>query len=199
MKPEIDPTRKSYDQFAVQAADRFWGFELTETWEDFDHSLPRGAKVADIGCGPGRDTAQFNQRGFWATGLDYSIGILQEAMRRAPAPYLQGDMRTLPYAPESFEGVWACASLLHLPRDQAPGVLAEIWRIMKPQGSLYLALKEGQGNYWDTKEGERFFTLFQEDEMRNMLQAAGFEIHRVVINPGEDAPWLNIFARKPAQ
>lgn len=189
-------TRASYDANAAEISDGFWEFELTETWDAFTRTLPSGARLADIGCGPGRDTAQFTQRGFWTAGLDFSTGMLREALQRAPAPYLQGDMRTLPFATESFDGAWTCASLLHLPREEAPGVLAEIRRILKPGGVLYLSLKEGEGEYWDDRKGERFFTLFQEDEIRGLLKRAGFQISLLLINPGDPRPWINIFARK---
>ncbi len=196
MKSELNQTRDSYDKHAVEIADGFWEFELTDTWNTFSQSLPAGAKVADIGCGPGRDTGQFIQRGFWTTGIDYSSGMLQEAMRRAPAPYLQGDMRTLPFTAEAFNGAWVCASMLHIPRNEVPGVLAGIWRILKPGGTIYLALKEGQGELWDSRKGQRFFTFFQEGEIRVLLENAGFEIFEMVVNPGERANWINVFARK---
>jgi SAM-dependent methyltransferase len=128
--------------------------------------------------------------------LDYSSGMLQEAMQRAPAPYLRGDMRYLPFSPKAFDGAWVCASMLHIPRVDAPVVLAGIWRILKPGGTFYLALKEGEGEQWDFRKGERFFTFFKEDEIRLLLESAGFEIAELVINPGETALWINIFAQK---
>jgi ubiquinone/menaquinone biosynthesis C-methylase UbiE len=81
MDPNIEQTRSSYNKNAVQIADGFWEIELTESWDAFSRTLPGGAKVADIGCGPSRDTAQFNQRGYWTTGLDYSSGMLKEAIQ----------------------------------------------------------------------------------------------------------------------
>lgn len=194
---DLDRTRNSYDKYATQIADGFWGTELNQSWDAFSHTLPQGAKVADIGCGPGRDTAQFRQRGYWTTGLDYSSGMLQEAMQRAPAPYLQGDMRFLPFAADSFEGAWVCASLLHIPREDAPAVLAGIWRILKPGGSMFLALKEGQGEGWDTRKGDRFFTFYQQDEIRLLLQSAGFVITELQVHQAETVTWLNLYARKP--
>lgn len=191
-------TRKAYDLNAAQIAEGFWQFELTETWDAFTQELAQDARVVDIGCGPGRDTAQFIQRGFWATGLDYSTGMLGEAKRRAPAPYLQGDMRTLPFAPNTFGGAWICASLLHLPRGDAPQALAETCRILKPGGVLYISLKEGNGEEWDTRKGSRFFTYYQADEAKLLLESAGFEITELKVNPGESHPWINIFAQKPA-
>jgi ubiquinone/menaquinone biosynthesis C-methylase UbiE len=191
-------TQNAYDQNAAQIAEGFWQFELTETWDAFTQRLAQGVRIADIGCGPGRDTAQFVQRGFRVAGLDYSFGMLGEAQRRAPAPYLQGDMRILPFASNSFKGAWVCASLLHLPRGEAPRVMAETHRILKPGGVLYISLKEGQGEEWDTRKGARFFTYYQADEVKSLLESAGFEITELKVNPGESHPWINIFAQKPA-
>ena len=198
MSNRDERTRNTYDQNAAQIAEGFWQFELSETWDVFTQGLAQGARIVDIGCGPGRDTVQFIQRGFRAAGLDYSIGMLAEAQQRAPAPYLLGDMRAIPFAPDSFEGAWVCASLLHLPRGDAPRVLAETRRILKPGGMLYISLKEGRGEEWDTRKGTRFFTYYQADEVKLLLKSAGFELTELKINLGEPRPWLNIFARKPA-
>ena len=196
MKPPLDQTRASYDEHALQIADGFWNAQLTNIWETFRQGLPEGAKIADVGCGAGRDTAYFLQHEYQAVGLDYSRGMLLEAMRRAPALYQQGDMRSLPYAAEVFDAAWVCASLLHLPREQAPGAVAEFCRILKPGGSLFLGVKEGQGEGWDMRKGKRFFTYYQENEVRNLLASAGFEIVHLFKESGETAVWLNTFAQK---
>ena len=196
MDSKLDQTRDSYDRNAFQISEGFWQSDLGEMWDDFCQFLRSGAKVVDVGCGPGRDTALFTRRGYWTTGLDYSRGMLQEALQRAPAPYLQGDMRDLPFAANRFDGAWVCASLLHLPREESPRALSEVWRILKPGGIVFLALKEGRGERWDMRKGKRFFTFFQEEEIRNLLASAGFEIVRVSKNSGETADWLNIFAQK---
>ena len=196
MKSILDQTRTSYDANAAQIAEGFWNTDLTEIWNTFREGLPEGAKIADIGCGAGRDTDFFTQHGFWTVGLDYSHGMLREAIRRAPAPYQQGDMRALPYAAGAFDAAWVCASLLHLPRAAAPGVAAELSRILKPGGKLFLGVKEGKGEGWDFRKGKRFFTYYREEEIRSLLTTAGFEITRLIREPGKTVAWLNTFARK---
>ncbi len=88
--------------------------------------IPPDARILDLGCGAGRDAAVFTGLGHWVAGMDLSMGMLLEANRRAPGSYLQGDMTRLPFAPESFDAAWLNASLLHLPRELAPGVLAGV-------------------------------------------------------------------------
>lgn len=196
MKSILDQTRTSYDEKAAQIAEGFWNTDLTEIWNIFCAGLAEGAKIADIGCGGGRDTGYFLNHGFRAVGLDYSHGMLLEALQRAPAPYLQGDMRALPYAAGAFDAAWVCASLLHLPRAAAPGVVAELYRVLKPGGNLFLGVKEGKGEGWDFRKGKRFFTYYQEEEIRRLLSSAGFEIIQLSKDADETVSWLNTFARK---
>jgi len=70
MKSPLDQTRASYDEHAAQIADGFWNTELTTIWETFRQGLPEGAKITDVGCGAGRDTAYSLQHGYQAVGLD---------------------------------------------------------------------------------------------------------------------------------
>ena len=196
MEPKKDPTRDAYDQNAAQIAERFWAIELLRQWDLFCAALPQEARVIDLGCGPGRDVAEFMRRGFWTTGLDYSAGLLCEAARRTPAPYLRANLRHLPFPPAVFDGAWFNASLLHLPRQDAPYTLLGVRRILKPGAVLYLSLKRGAGERWEKREGKRFFTYYQEDEIITLLESIGFVITQFFIEPGKTVSWLNIFARK---
>jgi len=196
MPTNPDPTQQTYDEFAAQIADRFWETELPRAWDAFCARLPQGAMVADLGCGAGRDTGQFTGRGYWTVGIDYSFGMLRQAVQRAPAPYAQGDFRHLPFAKASLDAAWVNASLLHIPRAQAPGVLAEVWRVLKPGGVLYLSLKEGKGETWEQREGMRFFTFFGLEEAHTLLAETGFALLAEWIEPTPKVSWINLLAQK---
>lgn len=191
-----DPTTETYDQFAAQIAERFWQTDLTHIWEEFCALLPAGARILDVGCGAGRDAAQFRGRGFRVVGIDMSYGMLQEAMRRAPGAYIAADMAAMPFNWSIFDAVWLNASLLHLPRSAAPGVLTEIHALLKPGGILYLSLKEGQGEIWEQREGRRFFTFYQAEEVIQLLEQAGFSLLKTWTEPAKSFNWLNFFSRK---
>jgi len=195
MPANSDPTHETYDKFAARIAERFWETELPRAWDAFCARLPEGAVVADLGCGAGRDTGQFAGRGLWTVGMDYSYGMLLQAAQRAPAPYVQGDMRCLPFADAALDAAWVNASLLHIPRAQAPGVLAEVWRVLKPGGVLYLSLKEGEGETWEQREGMRFFTFFGLEEVHALLSDAGFTLLEEWIEPAKKVTWINLLAR----
>ncbi|MBN2043799.1 MAG: class I SAM-dependent methyltransferase [Anaerolineales bacterium] len=193
-KDEQETTRQTYDRHAAGIAGRFWDTDLSHIWEAFCGMIPPMSRILDLGCGSGRDAAVFTALGHWVAGMDFSMGMLREAARRAPGNYLQGDMTCLPFAPASFDAAWLNASLLHLPRQLAPGVLAEVREVLKPGGVLYLSLKEGQGEFWEQREGQRFFTLFGVDEVGGLLVEAGFRIEWQWVEPAEKASWINTLA-----
>lgn len=193
---EKELTRKTYDQHAAGISDRHWDADLSHIWEAFDAMIPRKARILDLGCGAGRDTAVFTGMGHWVAGVDLSLGMLLEANRRARGSYLQADMLHLPFAAGSFEAAWLNASLLHLPRDLAPVVLAGVHQVLKPEGVLYLSLKEGEGEFWEQREGERFFTLFGVDEVGGLLINAGYQIEWQWVEPTSKQSWINSLALK---
>lgn len=195
MPTNPDPTQETYNTYAPQIAERYWETDLTRAWEAFSVLLKPDAIVADLGCGPGRDTGQFSGRGFRAIGMDYSYGMLLQATERAPASYVQGDLRNLSFASGAFHGAWVNASLLHIPREQVPGVLCEVRRILKKDGVLYLGIKEGQGEIWEQREGMRFFTFFQREEIQTLLETAGFKQMDEWLEPAKKVTWINILAR----
>lgn len=157
--------------------------------------------VLDLGCGPGRDVEFLAELGCRAIGLDLSAGMLAEARRRLPqADLIRADLRRPPLKSASIDGVWACASLLHLPRADMPAALAEIARLLRrPDGLLYLALKGGQGERWIAGQaGQRtFFAYYQPDEVETLLRYAGFRTLENWIasdQAGRHEPWLNYLA-----
>ena len=193
---KADPTTQTYDQFAAQIAERFWQTDLTHIWKEFCALLPAGSRILDVGCGAGRDMAQFRSRGFFVAGMDLSIGMLREAASRAPGAYIAGDMTALPFSRPSFDAAWVNASLLHLPRKAAPGVLTGIHSLLKSSGVLYLSLKEGEGEIWEQREGQRFFTFYQAEEVIRILEQAGFSLLKTWTEPAKSFNWLNSFSRK---
>lgn len=196
MSSNPDPTRQTYDQHAREIADRFWAVDLSHLWEPFCAYLPPNARILDLGCGAGRDAAHFAEQGYLAIGADLSFGMLREAVIRSSCPYLQADMTALPFPSTSFEAVWANASLLHLPRELVPGVLADIHKLLNPEGLLYLSLKIGEGEQWEQREGQRLFVFFQPEEVFSLLSAAGFTLLQHWTEPAKSFEWLNIISRK---
>jgi SAM-dependent methyltransferase len=195
--PTDETTINTYDRIAASFADRYWDVVLEDALDSFAALLPSASRVMDLGCGPGRDIALLRERGLQVIGLDRSTGMLREAARRVGGGLACADMRGLPLCAANLDGVWMCASLLHMPRGDAPAVLAEVYRVLRPGGNVYISVQEGQGETWaDSDGGRRFFTFFQVDELQTLLLQAGFSVRQHWKSAGGHSIWLSVLAAR---
>jgi SAM-dependent methyltransferase len=193
-------TNASYDQVAAEFATRWGELRLERALDAFARRVGGARRVLDLGCGPGRDLEFLAQLGCRVAGLDLSAGMLAEARCRMPdTPLVRADLVRPPFAAACFNGVWACASLLHLPKARFPGTLAEITRLLRRPGVLYLALKGGQGEEWvgDSPVRRFFFAYYQPAEVEAALRRAGLillETWTSADRAGRTHPWLSFVA-----
>ena len=169
--------------------------ELVERFLDPLEAAIEGdsARIADVGCGPGWESATFAERGHEVVGVDLTPAFLRAAESEAPeASFARMDMRSLGFAAEAFDGLWACASFLHVPREDALGTLKEFHRVLRPEGICFLSVKRGDGEmHSDAYEGDRRrFTLYQPAELRELAENAGFEAEAI-----PDGDWIQLLAR----
>jgi SAM-dependent methyltransferase len=195
-------TVDSYDRAAEGFAARWSDLRLDRALNAFTGRVTGQRRALDLGCGPGRDVDFLTQLGCQAVGLDLSAVMLAQARGRLPAaPLVRADLRRVPFSPGAFDGIWACASLLHLRRAELPTALTELSRLLRyPGGVLYVALKVGQGERWVTGPGSEryFFTYYQPAEVETLLDATGFQVVESWVTPdqaGRDEPWINCVAR----
>lgn len=132
--------------------------------------LPPGAAILELGCGAGGDTAEMIARGYDVTPTDGSPEMAAVASRKLGRP-----VGTLLFhdldAVEAYDGVWANACLLHVPRDQLADVLSLIHRALKPGGAFYASYKSGDGDGRDTLD--RYYNYPTEDWLRATYAKAG--------------------------
>jgi ubiquinone/menaquinone biosynthesis C-methylase UbiE len=209
---ETVTTSATYDQIAAGYAAQAWRADaLAQSRRRFAARLASGARVLDVGCGPAHDTARLRELGLRAIGFDRSRGMLAQARNPHPpvnpssaagaVPLLLGDMRHMPVRDDGLDGLWVCASFLHIPKPDAPAVLRELCRILRPGGVLFISIKRGQGQRWITHKagGERFFVFYQEDELDALLAAAGFGVREAWLDAdhlGRPEPWIARLAEK---
>jgi len=183
------------DEYRERHGDRSVVRELVERFLDaLEPPTDReSARIADVGCGPGWESATFAERGHEVVGADLTPAFLRAANARAPsASFARMDMRSLGVADDSLDGLWACASFLHVPRADAPETLREFRRALRPEGVLCLSVAQGDGEtVGDTyDEDRRRFTLYRADELRELVADAGFAVESV-----SDGEWIQVFGR----
>lgn len=155
---------------------------------------PEHDVILDAGCGPGRDLVRFAERGHCAVGVDLSpemLAVASEATDGWPVRLEQADLRDLPFDDDTFAGVWACASLVHLPASDAVAALAEIARVARPGAPVHVSVKTGGvTGFADTVHGRRFFRHWDHNELRNAAAGVGLTVEE--IEP--DGAFVNLWA-----
>ncbi len=148
--------------------------------------------ILDLGCGPGRDLHFFRSLGHDVTGLDGSKKFVAMARAYSGCAVLHQDFLAMDLPEGRFDGVFANASLFHVPSRELPRVLVEIRGALKPRGVLFAS--NPRGNNEEGMSGDRYGCFFDLDTWRANLQAAGFlELRNYFRPPGlprDRQPWL---------
>ena len=192
----------AYDEIADEYAARYGAdFPGLDDWRArFLGIVKEGKPLLEIGCGPGRDMAWLEAHGWPVVGVDLSAGMLARARAQVRGPLAQMDMRRLSFPANCFGGVWCLASLLHLPKADAPQALSEMWRVLTPGGALMLAIQEGEEEGWETnpygRAVDRFFARYTQEEAEAMLIGAGFNVRERGRNESRVRVWLQFLASK---
>lgn len=188
-------TNRTYDRIAAAYAERYWEKSLDHLLQSFVDAVKPNGNVLDLGCGPGRDAALLSQRGLNTIGIDRSLGMLAEAQRRVGSGFACADMRRIPLASASLDGIWMCASLLHIPRGDVPQVLNEAARVLTTNGVLFISVRQGNGDEWsDSDGGLRYFTLFQLDELLELLSQANFTVLQQSVEAFGHSTWISVLS-----
>jgi len=137
-------SRGYYDQHASEFFADTVLVDMDSLHQRFLSHIPVGGLILDAGCGSGRDTKAFLGKGFRVVAFDGSARMAELATRHCGQ---QVTLRQFADVSEqaSYDGVWACASLLHLPTVEIPEAIARLWTAIKPGGIVYLSFKQGEG------------------------------------------------------
>ena len=160
-------------QFYRRNAEAYAGREITSRharMAKFLALLPAGAAILELGCGAGADSAEMIARGYDVTPTDGSPELAEIASRKLGRPVdtlLFHDLKAV----AAYDGVWANACLLHVPREQLAGVLALIHRALKPGGAFYASCRAGEEDVGDALD--RYYNYPTEDWLRATYGEAG--------------------------
>jgi len=161
-------------------------------------------RVLDVGCGPGWESATFADAGLDPVPFDLTPSFLDQARERVPrAPPVRGDMRALPFADDTFDGLWACASLLHVPESAVRSTLAEFERVLADGGVVCCSLKTDGDGAGDTDtspydDDRRHFERYDPERARQLFETAGFSVRDATTGESEHDAWVVVTAR-PAE
>ena len=143
--------------------------DVSEIRDRFTQMLPPGGTILDLGCGSGRDSKAFIEQGFRVVAVDGSEELCKLAEEYIQQPVVCSDF--LDYKPEeTFDGIWACASLLHLTEEECHIVVDRLSKNLKPGGCFYMSFKMGEF------EGERDGRFYRDVSLEDVHEI--FQLHK---------------------
>lgn len=188
----LDYYNKNTDAF-IQSTKNAMMMKMHST---FAKMLPEGGKILDLGCGSGRDSRAFIKRGFDVTAIDGSEEVCKRATKYIGKPVRCMLFSELDYEKE-FDGVWACAALLHVPKDKMRDIVKRIKRSMKGGGAIFVSVMYGD---FEGDRRSKYYSDYEEEELRNIFVEEGFRDLETFVTEDlragrEGDKWLNLLGR----
>ncbi|WP_168383551.1 class I SAM-dependent methyltransferase [Acinetobacter indicus] len=186
-----------YNKHAEEFTASTFEVDMESLYQPFLAELPEGARILDVGCGSGRDTLAFKKKGYQVDAIDYSEELVKKASRITGIPIkLKSFYEVDDY--EAYDGIWACASLLHCERTRLKEVIGKLLSALKPNGVIYMSFKYGKGDR--EKDGRQFTDLneVQVKELLNQWDDVSQLKQWITIDqrPNRSEKWLNILLKK---
>jgi SAM-dependent methyltransferase len=184
-------------------SESFWqgtkNHDVDQNYAALQARLPgiQGVNILDFGCGPGRDLKYFSDCGYTVTGLDGCANFCSMARAYSGCEVLEQNFCKLELPSEMFHGIFANASLFHIPKNEFIDVLKILNLSLLDDGLLFCSNPRGTGDGFD---GSRYGNYMEYEEYKACLRLAGFEVidhyYRPAGRPREEQHWLAIIARK---
>ena len=198
-KKEI--VRKGYDKRAEEYHASRHVYDNRKELEKFACLLAENAKVLDVGCGAGVPVAEFLVKfGFEVTGIDFSENMLRLARKNVPkARFIKKDMTELDFENDSFDGLTAFYSIIHVPREKHSLLLQSFHRILKPEGTMLICMGPDEWEATDDYHGIRmFWSHYSPEKSLQLVEEAGFQIvsGKILVRGGEKHYWILAINKK---
>lgn len=173
--------------------------DMSNLYSEFLNSIPKGGDILDLGCGSGRDSKAFLERGYKVTAVDGSIELARSASKVIGQEVLVSKFEELSLV-DKYDGIWACASLLHVDRRNIVDVIKNVSSNLKRNGIFYMSFKYGKDEYIDEKG--RYFNCYTEESFQEVIkevpQLGVIKMYKSgdVLGGRGSLVWLNIFLVK---
>ncbi|OGE79029.1 MAG: hypothetical protein A2751_01035 [Candidatus Doudnabacteria bacterium RIFCSPHIGHO2_01_FULL_46_14] len=199
----MNATLKTYAKVAEEYAQRRRDFWMPE-FRIFKRML-KGKNILEVGCGTGHEAEYFIKDKFNYLGIDASSAMLKVARKLVPkARFQKMDMLKMKLPEKLFDGIWACASLLHIPKKQLPVVFKSLHKVLKESGVAFISLKSKsrpwEGLVEDAYPGmKRFFSYHTLQGFKKLLQQNGFKTLKKGSKPHpvrKNENWIMFFVKK---
>jgi SAM-dependent methyltransferase len=193
-----DLTINYYNEKTLDFIDSTVNVDFTATQDKFINKLQTGCHILDFGCGSGRDSKYFKDKGFHVTAIDGSIELCKFASELTGLEVKQMYFQDLCDI-EVYDAIWACSSILHLPYSDLKDVMLKMIVALKQDGIIYTSFK--YGNYEGMRNG-RYFTDMDNDKFDDFIsQYPNITVEELWVTgdvrPGRsNEQWLNVILRK---
>ena len=187
-------TIKYYDNNAQEYFSKTKDIDMNYQRDKFLNYLKPNSKILDFGCGSGRDSKVFLEKGYHVTAIDGSQKLCDLA-----SIYLGQEVKCMNFKDlndyNSYEGIWACASILHLEYKDLNFILRKMSYALKPNGIVYTCFKDGKGERYS--DDGRYYNDMDYSKMKTLLFLnQEFELKDFFINKTEKENWNNFYLRK---
>ena len=171
--------------------------DMRSLYTPFLERIPKGGRILDAGCGSGRDSKAFLQQGYRVEAFDATGEMAKLASQHTGLPVKQMTFSDVD-AVNRYDGIWCCASLLHVSAAELPDAMAKLARALKPGGIWYVSFKHGDGER--VKDGRRFTDLNEQGLNTLLAGLAGIKLvgHWITEDkrPDRSEMWLNALLQK---
>lgn len=197
-KLQIDKNIQFYNANAESFAANTVAVDFSQIQQEFLSTLPPGANILDFGCGSGRDTKYFLEQGYKVDAIDGSSELCKLASAHTGIKVRQMLFQEL-HAKEKYDGIWACASILHVAKNELPDILQRMHNALKPDGIIYVSFKYGD---FEGERSGRYFSDFTEESFGKLVKGIhGLVIEKMWITGDvrdgrEEKKWLNIILHR---
>lgn len=192
-----DITKKYYKDNSKEFFDSTVIADVTPLYKRFLKYVPAGAHILDLGCGSGRDTKAFLDRGYTVEAIDGSAELCALASEYTGIEVECRDFFTID-CKERYDAIWACASLLHIPSEKLPALFERLRDALRPGGVFYMSFKYGE---FEGERDDRFFNDMTADKYRVVIdRIKGLELAQewesYDVRRGNDVHWFNAILKK---